>query len=136
MSSCRRCRDQAVKSSAPGRGRLSAFWETQCNKFCRKRSEKEVDARTDNDLQIETLTFAHRSIDHPSIAGIYHLSIESRPILLQIGGVAEKERNIFQQIRKTLEGKRWRKIFKEPFKEAGYWHHLKQVQEPVRRAES
>ena len=55
------------------------------------------------------------SIDHPSIAGIYHLSIESRPILLQIGGVAEKERNIFQQIRKTLEGKRWRKIFEEPF---------------------
>ena len=76
------------------------------------------------------------SIDHPSIAGIYHLSIESRPILLQIGGVAEKERNIFQQIRKTLEGKRWRKIFKEPFKEAGYWHHLKQVREPVRMAES
>ena len=145
LSSCRRCRDQAVKSSAPGRGRLSAFWETQCNKFCRKRSEKEVDARTDNDLQIETLTFAHRSIDHPSNQWVLTIRVllvfitwvlRAGPFCCRSVELLKKKEIFFSKLGKHWKERDGAKYSKNHFKEAGYCHHLKQVREPVRRAES
>ena len=73
-----------------------------------ERCEKEFDARRDNNLQIETLTFIfcwmlsidslsiisiyHLTIDNLSITSIYHLSIDSRPIIRSED--AEKGRNM------------------------------------------